>query len=586
MTINLPRMKGLFTSRFLIVSWAVATAHLLSALSFQPAFSQEIKKFHSDIRIAATGNLDVCENIRISFDKAARRHQFYRIIPTVYDRGSKSRHAVDVCLKNVSMDGGKPVAWSSWVAGREVNIRIGDENEHFEGIHSFEIVYEVHKGVDFVHGAPELFMNVTGDRWPFPIDSAEVVVSLPKGTDLTRVSRSLKGTGAVPYMGASIGPTPKGDSLVGRVAGIAPGHGVLLQLGMPPGTVVSPSVLQEFVWHLQHSYQVFVLPVATIVLLSAWWFFYGRDPQTSKASGWRPPEGLTPAEVGTLIDERCDLTDVVSTVVDLAVRGYIKIRVLPFNGFLYLSNRDYEFTLLQSPKDRELKPHEQLFLSLLFGMSNTTYVSALKGQFADYLPYLKRQIYTSLVQGGYFARDPDLDRKNFLSVGAAVITVGVALMIASTYHIGGTATALGSILSGLVLLCAANAMPKRTTEGVRALEQIKSFRNFMVFGEKNDLETVAREETSEFNRFLPHAIVLGVADHWARVVKDSMQAFPEWFELDRTLVPQEFSAIDFVTDLGEALHIINRSLTDVDHIATTNADEQWRSLVGGIGYPP
>lgn len=587
MTINLAKATAACTHRYAIAVSTILFACLLSVLSVEPAFCQEIKKFQSDIRVAANGNLDVAEVITISFDKASERHHFYRIIPTIYDR-AKSAHTVDVKVRNVSIDGGKPVPWSTWAAGREVNLRIGDESEQFDGTHRFEIVYEVHKGVDFVNGAPELFMNVTGDRWPFPIDSAEVTVSLPKGTDLSRVSRSLQMIGAQPAQETiKIEPTPAGDSFFGQTGNIAPGHGVVLHIGMPRGTVVPPSVLQEFVWHLQNSYQVLVLPAATIILLSAWWFFYGRDPIAGKTSGWRPPEGLTPAEVGTLIDERCDLTDVVSTVIDLAVRGYIKIRVVPFNGFLYLSNRDYEFTSLKSAKDRELKPHEQLFLTLLFGMSNTTYVSALRAQFAEYLPYLKRQIYTSLVEGGYFARDPDVDRKNFLSVGAAVITVGVALMLASTYHIGGTATALGCILSGLVLLCAANAMPKRTTEGVRAVEQIKSFRNFLVFGDKNDLETVAREETNEFNRFLPHAIVLGVSDHWARVFKDSLHAYPEWFEIDKALLPEEFSSLQFVTDLGEGLHIINRALTDVDRLNTTNADEHWRSLVGGnIGYPP
>lgn len=588
MTINLAKITAALTHRYAIAVSAMLFACLLSVLSVGPAFSQQIKKFQSNIQVSADGNLEVAETISISFDKANERHHFYRIIPTTYDRAAQKAHNVDISVRNVSMDGGKPVSWSTWAAGRELNLRIGDENEHFDGIHNFEIVYEVHKGVDFVHGAPELVMNVTGDRWPFPIDSADVTVSLPKGTDLSRVSRSLAMIGAQPAQSAmKIEPTPSGDSLFGQAANIQPGHGVLLHIGMPRGTVVPPSVLNELVWHLQNSYQVFVLPAATIILLSAWWFFYGRDPVAGKTAGWRPPEGLTPAEVGTLIDERCDLSDIVSTVIDLAVRGYIKIRVVPFSGFLYLGNRDYEFTSLKSPKDRELKPHEQLFLQLLFGMSDTTYASALRGQFAEYLPYLKRRIYTSLVSGGYFARDPDVDRKNFLSVGAAVITAGVALMLASSYHIGGTATALGTVISGLILLCAANAMPKRTTEGVRAVEQIKSFRNFLVFGDKTDLETVARDETGEFNRFLPHAIVLGVADHWARVLKDSLHAYPEWFEIDKAFLAEEFSSLEFVTDLGEGLHIINRALTDLDRAGTTDVDDHWRSLVGGnIGYPP
>ncbi|NIP92549.1 MAG: DUF2207 domain-containing protein, partial [Akkermansiaceae bacterium] len=56
------------------------------------------------------------------------------------------------------------------------------------------------------------------------------------------------------------------------------------------------------------------------------WSRHGRDPeQRSIAPAYEPPEGMTPAEMGTLIDNRPDSRDIISTLVDLAVRGYVKI---------------------------------------------------------------------------------------------------------------------------------------------------------------------------------------------------------------------------------------------------------------------
>ena len=39
------------------------------------------------------------------------------------------------------------------------------------------------------------------------------------------------------------------------------------------------------------------------------------------AARFDPPEGLTPAEVGTLLDNSADMRDITATLVDLAVRG-------------------------------------------------------------------------------------------------------------------------------------------------------------------------------------------------------------------------------------------------------------------------
>src|SRR5205085_4199438 len=57
------------------------------------------------------------------------------------------------------------------------------------------------------------------------------------------------------------------------------------------------------------------------------WRWYGRDPATRLAvrPEYQPPEGLAPAEAGALLSERASARDVVATIVDLAVRGYLRI---------------------------------------------------------------------------------------------------------------------------------------------------------------------------------------------------------------------------------------------------------------------
>ena len=60
------------------------------------------------------------------------------------------------------------------------------------------------------------------------------------------------------------------------------------------------------------------LPFLLLAGLGAWWWRNGRDPAGAAAIPVRyePPEGLSPAEVGTILDESADLDDVTSTIDD------------------------------------------------------------------------------------------------------------------------------------------------------------------------------------------------------------------------------------------------------------------------------
>src|SRR5207249_7559347 len=48
---------------------------------------------------------------------------------------------------------------------------------------------------------------------------------------------------------------------------------------------------------------------------------------------YAPPEGIKPGQVGTLIDETANPLDVTATIVDLAVRGYLRIEEISKTGW-------------------------------------------------------------------------------------------------------------------------------------------------------------------------------------------------------------------------------------------------------------
>ena len=103
-----------------------------------------------------------------------------------------------------------------------------------------------------------------------------------------------------------------------------------------------------------------IFAVTLAVMFPLWWF-KGRDPDPgiSIAPMYEPPKGVSPAECGTLLDDKIHPRRITSTMVDLAVRGYIKIEETAEKGLVF-THKDYVFHLLK-PREQwsDLAPHEK-----------------------------------------------------------------------------------------------------------------------------------------------------------------------------------------------------------------------------------
>ena len=131
------------------------------------------------------------------------------------------------------------------------------------------------------------------------------------------------------------------------------------------------------------------LPLFTLAVMFGLWYSVGRDPDpgVSVAPQYEPPKGMSPAEAGTLIDDTIHPRDITSTIVDLAVRGYIKIEE-KVDTFLVFHHKDYLFHLLK-PSDQwgpDLTPHERVMLENIFLGGTETRLSSLKNRFYTVIP--------------------------------------------------------------------------------------------------------------------------------------------------------------------------------------------------------
>jgi len=137
---------------------------------------------------------------------------------------------------------------------------------------------------------------------------------------------------------------------------------------MCPPSVERPTVADRTAGLLR-SNSLLLLPLLSLLFVYRLWRSRGKDPERRPiAPAYAPPEGMTPAEVGTLVDNRPDTRDIIASVVDLAVRGYLRIEETEESKFFGLSSSNsFDFVLLK-PRDawQELRSHERAVLTGIF----------------------------------------------------------------------------------------------------------------------------------------------------------------------------------------------------------------------------
>ncbi len=535
--------------------------------------ASKIVSFDADISLSKDGILDVTENIDMDFANQ-QRHGIFRFIPVTFHR-DLGTYTTFIRLLSVTDASGRPYRFNKADVGNDITIKIGDPKKLVGGRQTYKVHYQVARAVNFFGNEPELYWNVTGDQSQFAIESAKATIHLP--------TQNLTAIKTIAFVGppGSTQTVPVSTTnnfvTVKTLKRLPPGEGLTFAIRMPRGTVILPRVSQQLIWFVQDWWEAFVLPLVTAVMLWLYWLIFGRDRGGRKAVGveWEPPKDLSPAEVGTLIDERCEMSDITATLVDLAARGYMKIEQIPYNGIMMMSKTDYRFTELKPPPDAApLKLHESLMLTAVFGyVSRESSLSGLLGKFYSNIPEIRRAVYDSLLAKRYFARDPNTDRSTFVTFGIIIVVAGIFLVI----FIGNDlrASAVGFLLSGFVVALASNAMPARTAAGAAALNQCLAFQKFVRKAEKKRLEVLAKDDPTLFGRLLPYAMVLGCAEQWAKAFKDLAMPPPDWYASTNQT---NWNTFDFTRDLDQSLYTMTRVFN------STPAPSANFSSSGGSGW--
>lgn len=382
-----------------------------------------------------------------------------------------------------------------------------------------------------------------------PIDHASAIVALPQ-----RAAGSLRAqafTGVYGSRDQEAAAKVKGSEVFFETTNPLPMRGGLtIDVYIPKGILTPPSALTRLGWFLR-SNSILFLPLFAFAVMFTMWWYKGKDPKSglSVAPMYEPPKGMTPAEVGTLVDDSVDPRDITSTVVDLAVRGYLKIEETT-EKHLVFSNKDYIFHLLKQRAEWDgLASHERVLMTHMFDSEgDTCRLSSLKNHFYTAIPTIKHDVVAELRNKDMYAIDPD-SAKAYV-VGAAIL-IGIPFVLLQVFHVvdfflSPLMAVIGIGLSALIIILFGRRMSAKSLLGQRTKVQILGFQEFM---NRVDADRLKRMPPDTFEKFLPYAMALGVEHRWAQAFKDIVRDPPSWYYSPTGYGPYGWNPIFFTNSM-------------------------------------
>ncbi len=446
-------------------------------------------------------------------------------------------------VQSVTSSTGAPTRTSQENGTDYLALKIGDPNRTVRGLQTYQIVYTVtgivNPGVAQQGGGQldEIYWSIIGTGWTVPLSNVTVTMTGPATVSAATCWTGGSYSERCPTTSVKVADT----TATYAVPNLAPGEGLAVVAGWPSGTFAGGGpILVE-----RRDPPAFLNPVGTGVgaavgvlglaglLLAA---RRGRDqqyvgltPGLRPAPGqtetvgpatrapiavqFTPPAGVAPGMLGTLIDERAENRDVTATIVDLAVRGYLR-----FEDTSPVTGSANDFRLVQLRRGGDLLPYEERIFDRLFADGPETTRDDLEARyFGSDMARTRAELYEAVTRAGWFRGNPEAVRTRW-RVGGIALGIGSALALGALSSFGLGPVGIAGVVLGICLVAYARFAPTRTADGHAVQVQAQGFRMYLETAEADQIKF--EEGQDIFSRYLPYAVAFGCADRWAAVFRE------------------------------------------------------------------
>lgn len=531
---------------------------------------ERIHSYDVDITVETSGDIIVSETLYLTPENIQINRGIYRALPRYYALDGEEKFRYDYTILDVTRNGSDE-PYEAYTEDNAFIIRIGDADRilPYGELQTYNIRYRVRNQIRYFKDHDELYWNVTGSYWDFPIDVARADIHLPEGARIT-------GTNA--FTGA-LGETGRNYEITTEQYGIAfettqplyRQQGLTISVSIDKGVIDPPSASDKSAIFWQRYLGLFLLGGS---LLGVFFFYYrswnrvGRDaPRLPVFPVYHPPKGLSPGAAHFIYYRQFKGNDAFSAdLVDMAVKGMLNMK--PLSKSLTLNKR--------TPETRPaIADHQSALFESLLGSRESriiggSYDSGFASSYTNFKSAITKKYGTS-----YF-------RRNTGYLAFAIIASAAMIVLSVSQTLNWTPlhfTLIGGLIA--VNLLFLYLMPAQTKKGEKARSEIAGLRLYLETAEKNQMNAVDVHAEAppplskkRYEELLPFAMALDVEKPWSRFFEKVLP------DEARTYNPGWNTASHFTSG---SLHSMNQSLQGSISTGVTTASVQPSSSSGGSG---
>ena len=323
---------------------------------------ERILAYHSNIEVNPDRSMIVTETIRVRAEGNKIKRGIYRDFPTRYTDHYGNDYRVGFQVLSVQRDG-KAESYHQEDLANGIRTYIGRSNYFLpQGEYTYTIMYRTTKQLGFFADFDELYWNVTGNGWDFPIDKASAEVRLPQYVAPAEL-RLAAYTGYQGRKGQDYQKFITEQGLVNfeSTRSLSPREGLTIAVGWPKGIIQAPTAAELRAEYFQDN-KTGLISVGIVLVMFVYYLFVwhrvGRDP----ASGtiiplYTPPKGYSPASMRYINNMGYDDKTFSTAIINLAVKGLLRIEQLA---------EGYQLTRTYPNYKAERAPGEKALLGRLF----------------------------------------------------------------------------------------------------------------------------------------------------------------------------------------------------------------------------
>ncbi|MFA5570287.1 MAG: DUF2207 domain-containing protein [Sphaerochaetaceae bacterium] len=386
--------------------------------------------FHSDITITPKGVYQIKEDFTLNFDSP--RHGLYRVLPRIYRFEDPLVDAIYARITHVRSNENLSINHQ----GDYTILQLGRSDTLVRGEKRYTLSYNYDFGEDSHIGYDEIYFNIVGEMWEVPLRHVSFTIHLPFSIDETQLSLFRGQWGSTSNQDVRWVYDESSLTLKGEGSNFLPGEALTIAL-----------ILKEGYFEKRFDYQralgipALLICMGTIALAFYLWRRYGKDDDLIVVPQFVPPKGMTPLDVGYVIDGSLDAHDITAMIFYWADKGSLTI-VEDKKGFSFVRGKDPTH-----PLSHEKRMYDDFFASSRGGVVT---LKELEKSFAPSFQKLKGAL-KKYYKGERALKDSVSQKKAALSL--LLLALNAALFsLVNTINYPGAETVIFWFLSFIVAL--------------------------------------------------------------------------------------------------------------------------------------